>query len=131
MSKINPQEENIGGTARAKILFNGYRSMSNQFLKVITTWCFSLLAMNTVYLAFNFFDFKDNMSGGEKASCIAISVVLHFFLICSFCFALTISIIQYFIFFKSFTVVKFIYIKAVAFSLGISLGTFRIDFLIF
>ena len=86
--------------------------MSNQFLRIITTWCISLLFMNAAYLAFTFFDFSvdsiEDLTAQQTNSCIAIGVLLHFFLIASFCFALTISFIQYFIFFKSFNFVRFI-----------------------
>lgn len=123
LSKLKVSSENIGGTSRAQFLFREYTSMSNQFLKVITTWCFSLLAMNGAYLAFAFFDFTETsaseMTTIKKNSCIAIAVILHYFLLSSFCFALSISVIQYFIFFKSFKIFKHIYIKAVTFSLGI------------
>lgn len=96
--------------------------MSNQFLRIITTWCISLLIMNGAYIAFTFFDFNgaeiDEMKTSQRNSCIIIGVFLHFFLIASFCFALCISIVQYFIFYKSFKIFKFIYLKAVMFSLS-------------
>ena len=113
--------ESSNQLSRAKFVFKQYSQMSNQFLKIITTWCLSLLIMNGAYLAFTFFDFNveiDQMTTYQKNSCIVIGVFLHFFLIASFCFALCISIIQYFIFYKSFKIFKFIYIKAVLFSLS-------------
>lgn len=132
LSRVKVNSDNMGGTSRAQFLFREYTSMSNQFLKVITTWCFSLLAMNAAYLAFAFFDFSETkaseMTTAKKNSCIAIAVILHYFLLSSFCFALSISIIQYFIFFKSFKIFKHIYVKAVAFSLGKEFSLIFINF---
>jgi len=98
-----------------------YSDMSQQFLKVITTWCLTLLIMNCSYIAFNFFEITDidEMTTSQQNSCIAIGVFLHFFLIASFCLAMSISIIQYFIFFKSFKIFKFIYLKAFLFSITV------------
>ncbi len=96
-----------------------YSDMSQQFLKVVTTWCFTLLIMNSSYIAFTFYEIADVslMTTSQQNSCIIIGVFLHFFLITSFCLAMSISIIQYFIFYKSFKIFKYIYLKAVLFSL--------------
>ena len=104
-------------------LMNQYASMSRQYLKIITTWCFTIFALDTVYIGFTFFDFKnvtsiDDMTKGQQSSCIAIGVLLHFFLLCTFFFSLSITIIQYLLFYKSFTVFRFLYLKAISFSLS-------------
>ena len=108
-------------TSRATFIFKQYSDMSNQFLKIITTWCFALLIMNSAYIAFTVYTIDDinKLTDLQKNSCIVIGVFLHFFLIASFCLALSISIIQYFIFYKSFKIFKMIYLKAVLFSLVI------------
>lgn len=96
--------------------------MSRQLMNVITTWFFVLLTLDCVYLAFAFFDF-DAASGKDLSEhkinmCIFIGVLLHFFLICSFCLALSISFLQYYLYFKSFRMLKFIFLKAIVFSFG-------------
>ena len=114
------KSQDIIDNSRSTFLMKQYTNMSNQFLKLITTWCFSLLSMDIVYLAFTFFKFDsaNSLTASERNGCIAIGVLLHFFLICSFCFSLSITSIQYFIFHKSFKIFKFIYVKAATFSLG-------------
>ncbi len=96
--------------------------MSRQLMNVITTWFFSLLVLDCVYLAFNFFDFgkatADTLDGALLNSCITIGALLHFSLLCSFCLSLSISFLQYYLYFKSFRMLKFIYAKAICFSLG-------------
>ena len=96
--------------------------MSNEFLKLITTWCLSLLIMDLVYVALASYSFNNaalsELLTVQNQSCIAIGVLLHYFLLASFCFSLSITIIQYFIFSKSFEIYKFIYLKAMAFSLS-------------
>jgi len=90
-------------------------------MSVITTWFFILLVLNCVYLAFNFFDFQENMPEWKVNSCIAIGVLLHYFLICSFCLALSISFLQYYLYFKSFRMLKWIFVKAILFSFSLPL----------
>jgi hypothetical protein len=102
--------------SRSSFYMKAYAKMSNQFLRLLTTWCFTILILDATYLAFTFFNYN-NLSDSNRSSCIAIAVIMHFFLICSFCFSLSITIIQYFIFYKSFKIFKFIYWKAVSFSL--------------
>ncbi len=95
--------------------------MSRQLMNVITTWFFNLVVLNCVYLAFNFFEYRDDMSQATKNSCIAIGVLLHYFLICSFCLALSISFLQYYLYFKSFRMLNFIFLKAILFSFSLPL----------
>lgn len=96
-----------------------YTKMSNDYLKMITAWCFSLLVMNCVYIAFSFFKFEDiDVKESRRASCIAIGVLMHYFLLSSFCFSVCITLVQFLIVYKSFKVFRFIFIKALAFSYG-------------
>lgn len=96
--------------------------MSRQLMNVITTWFFSLLLLDSVYLAFAFFDFgaasHDTLGPSQLDACIAIGALLHFSLLCSFCLSLSISFLQYYLYFKSFRMLKCIYTKAIVFSLG-------------
>lgn len=96
--------------------------MSRQLMSVITTWFFSLLLLDSVYLAFTFFDFgqatHDSLAASMLDACISIGVLLHFFLLCSFFLSLSISFLQYYLYFKSFRMLKCIYTKAIVFSLG-------------
>jgi hypothetical protein len=102
-------------------IMEAYASMSKQYLRLVTTWCFSILFMNCFYIAFSLFKFDDdvkNMDSSRKASCIAIGVFLHYFLLMSFCFSFTISVVQYIILCRSFKIYKHILLKAIVFSLG-------------
>jgi hypothetical protein len=98
-----------------------YFEMSKQYLKCITTWCFSLAFMDIMYLVFQFHTINDlnSLNSNEINSCITIGVLLHFSLLSSFFFSLSICAIQYFLFNKCFKVYKFIYLKAILFSFGI------------
>jgi hypothetical protein len=103
-----------------------YYIMSKQYLRIVIIWCFTILVMNSTYIAFSVFDFGDvvsidDMSSSKKASCISIGVILHFFLLSSFCFSFSITILQFCIFYRSFKVIKFVLLKAAAFSFGIPL----------
>ena len=109
---------------RISSLMEQYAKMSKQYLKIITVWCTSLLVMNCVYIAFALFKFDDvinvnDLSEYKKSSCIAIGVLLHYFLLASFCFTFTITLIQYFIVYKSFKIFNYIFLKSLLFSFGI------------
>lgn len=115
--------DNFG--SKASSLMDQYSSMSKQYLKIISCWCLTLLIMNCVYIAFSLFKFEDvDINEQKKSSCIAIGVLLHYFLLCSFCFSLCITIIQFFIIYKSFKVFRFLFIKASLFSFGKSDNVF-------
>jgi len=121
-------------------LMEHYTSMSKSYLKIITLWCTCLLIMNCVYIAFAFFDFErsstdanssedttntnnvnwlDSVSNEKKSSCIAIGVLMHYFLLCSFCFSLCITLIQFFIVYRSFSIFNWLFLKSSLFSFGI------------
>lgn len=94
--------------------------MSRELMNVITTWFFSLLILDCCYLAFSFYEFSvepDKLPITKQDMCITIGVLLHFFLLNSFCLALSISFLQYYLYFKSFRLLKCIYLKAIIFSL--------------
>ena len=104
-------------------LMEHFSSMSKQYLQIITAWCFCLLVMNCLYIAFSFFDFGDatsvsELSDQKKSSCISIGVLLHYFLLCSFCFSMCITLIQFFIVYRSFTIFRFLFLKSSLFSFG-------------
>ena len=116
-----------------------FSSMSKQYLQIITAWCTCLLIMNCVYIAFAFFDFEknssptysnnddsenhvnwlDSVSSQKKSSCIAIGVLMHYFLLCSFCFSMCITLIQFFIVYRSFSIFNWLFLKSSIFSFGI------------
>jgi hypothetical protein len=97
-------------------IMEAYSDMSKQYLKLITMWCLSIFCMNIFYIAFSFFKFDDATNAGTRASCIVIGVFLHYFLIMSFCFSFTISVVQYIILCRSFKIYKYILLKAIIFS---------------
>ena len=103
--------------------FNGslkkYSGMTNEYLKIITFWCISLLLMDSMYLAFAFFKFDDTTIDSMSGSCIAIGVLLHYFLLSSFCFSLCITTIQYLLFYKIPKIRKFLLLKSILFSFGL------------
>lgn len=104
-------------------LMDQYSIMSKQYLKIVISWCCSLLLMNCLYIAFTFYKI-DNVSSidllteSQKESCIAIGVLLHYFLVTSFCFSFCITLIQFLIIYKSFKIFKFILLKSLIFSMG-------------
>ncbi len=105
-------------STRSEFMKNHLKT-TNQFLKLLTTWCLILLILNVVYIVFATYDLasiKTNLT--VKNSCIAIGVLLHYFLICAFCFSLTITSIQYVMVNKTFKIIKFIYLKSTIFSFG-------------
>ena len=79
--------------------------------------------MNILYIVFTFFTIDektvDDLSDSKKRSCIAIGVLLHYTLLASFFFTLSITITQYFIFYKSFKIYSNIYLKSILFSFGL------------
>ena len=95
---------------------------SRQYLKIITTWCFTIFALDSVYIGFSFYGFNgsaaSSLTTSQRNSCITIGVLLHYFLLTTFFFSLSITIIQYLIFYHSFKIFKFIYLKAAGFSFG-------------
>jgi hypothetical protein len=97
-------------------------SMSKQFLSVITTWCFSILAMNVFYIVFAVVSNKpstyDELKTQYKTTCITVGVFLHYFLLSSFFFSFSITVVQYILLVKMGTFIKYIYWKAVVFSFG-------------
>lgn len=101
---------------------NHFSIMSQQFLNLTTTWCLSLVAMNVFYIVMATYsdraDSYENLNGEMKGSCIFIGVMLHYFLLASFFFSLSISIIKYLISF-SLRYYSHVYLKAVLFSFGI------------
>jgi hypothetical protein len=106
----------------SNLFMRQYQRMSQQYLKIITTWCLSLLIMNCVYIAFSFYKFDndsiENISDSNRSSCIAIGVLLHYFLLVSFFFSLSITVLQYYIIYKCFKIIRFVYLKAFVFSFG-------------
>ena len=121
-----PSENDRDKTRTQNGLLEAYADMSKQYLKLITVWCVNLLLMNCFYIAFSLYKIDDvssinELSNSRKASCIAIGVLLHYFLLCSFLFSLTISIVQYIILCRSFKVYKHILIKAIVFSISLPL----------
>ena len=92
--------------------------MTNEYLKIITFWCVSLLLMDSLYLSFAFFNFDQPTTNSMRGSCIAIGVLLHYFLLSTFCFSLCISTIQYLIFYKIPKIRKFLLLKSIIFSFG-------------
>ena len=103
-------------------LLNQYASMSKQFLNLIITWCFTMLAMNIFYIVFAVVSNKpstyEELKTQYKTTCITIGVFLHYFLLCNFFFSLSITVIQYIIFVRFGTLIKYVYLKAVIFSFG-------------
>ncbi len=101
------------------LLMTDYANMSRQYLKIITTWCLTIFAMDSVYIAFTFYNFKSTtLTTSQTNSCITIGVLLHYFMLSTFFYSLTITIIQYLIFYHSFKIFKYVYLKATVFSLG-------------
>jgi hypothetical protein len=117
----NPDKKNLFRKTSSAII-DRYTNMSKQYLKTITTWSITLLAMNVMYLAFSFFHFETNSAGelleSEQGSCIAIGIMLHYSLLSIFCFTFAITFSQFLIFYKSFVVYSNIHLKSIAFSYG-------------
>lgn len=98
--------------------------MSKQLLHLITIWCFSLVGMNVFYIVMSSVgNSASSYEALKTGSCIVIGVMLHYFLLASFFFSLSISILLYLTAFilRSYSNV---FSKACAFSLG----KFLIDF---
>lgn len=96
-------------------------SMGKQFLKLITTWCVSIFALDSVYIGFTFTNYNgtiSQMEESQKSSCIAIGALMHFFLLCSFFFSFSITFVKYLFDSKPFKIFKFIWLKAFAISIG-------------
>ena len=104
-------------------LMEQYAMMSKQYLKIVVAWCFALLTMNCVFLAFTFYKIDNvssvsNLTESRKESCIAIGVLLHYSLLTSFLLSFCITLIQFLIIYKSFKIFKHIFIKSIVFSMG-------------
>ncbi len=95
--------------------------MFKQFLNIITTWCFSLVGMNIFYIVMasisNSANSYDELMSSKKSICIFTGVMLHYFLLSSFFFSLSISILQYLILYN-IKLYGYIYLKAFLFSFG-------------
>ena len=84
--------------------------------------------MNCTYIAFATFNFSyeqkktslnqtvEELSQSKRASCISIGVILHYFLLSSFFFSFSITFLQFFIFYRSFKIIRFVLLKASLFS---------------
>ncbi|CAF1044931.1 unnamed protein product [Brachionus calyciflorus] len=99
-----------------------YVGMSKDFLNIFSTWCLTLLIMNCVYLGFTFFKFEQvDTNLTTRASCITIGVLLHFFLLSSFCLSFCLNFIQFLIIYKSFKVFRYLFLISTTISFGIPL----------
>jgi hypothetical protein len=104
-------------------ILEAYENMSKQYLKLITSWCISILLMNCFYIVFSLYKIDDvanvkDLDSGRQATCIAIGVILHYFLLSSFCFSFAISVVQYVILCRSFKIYKYILFKSIIFALS-------------
>ena len=88
--------------------------MTNDFVKLVTVWCTSLLLMNIFYMAFAYFEINIDSVDDKSDSCIVIGVFLHYFLLTSFCLSLIISIAQYIILNRNYFIIHNLLIKSVA-----------------
>ena len=90
-------------------------------MKIVVLWCISLLLMNIMYLVFSFFE--PSKVETEPDSCIAVGVLLHLFLLISFCFSLCINYCQYFVYYSLSKMYPYIFVRACIFSIGDSFNT--------
>ena len=104
------------------IFLSQYAKMSKQLLNLITTWCVCLAGLDVFYIVMASISSNansyDELMSSKKNACIFTGAMLHFFLLSSFFFSLSISIIQYLILFN-IHIYTYIYLKAVLFSFGI------------
>ena len=89
-----------------------FKSMFDYYIEILISLSFSLLAMNDLYLLFSFLTWNTNL-----AMCMAIGILLHYFLLSSFAWMLCFSILQYLTFNKVLFVIKRFYLKSAIFSL--------------
>ena len=143
-SSISSSSKSSGSTSASSKalstneLMSHYSTMSKEYLQIITAFCLCLLIMNCVYIAFALFDIDKGLivntnqtsattsttaivSNERKSSCIAIGVLMHYFLLASFCFSSCITLIQFFIVYRSFSIFRWLFIKSSVFSFGVPL----------
>ncbi|RNA36634.1 G-coupled receptor -like protein [Brachionus plicatilis] len=92
---------------------NRFKLMFDYYIEILICLSISLFLLNLFYVIFSFLKWDENSN-----SCMTIGVLLHYFLLGSFSWMLSLSILQYFTFNRIFVTIQNYFIKALIFSLG-------------
>ena len=92
---------------------NQHSFMFDHYIEILVSLSLSLLSMNIAYIVFSLISWST-----QEVLCVVFGALLHYFLICSFCWMLSLAILQYLMFVKVFVMVNKFYLKATLFSMG-------------